>query len=99
MTFKELQSLVSVSCREQGVHRLDLFGSHAESKAHQDSDYDFLAVFEETSPALYAKRYFHLLHDLEDRLGKPVDLLTPDSIKRDSLRRQINRQKVCLYES
>ena len=99
MTVESLKSKVSQICKREGVRRLELFGSRARSSALAGKDYDFVAVFEDESPESYAKRFFRVLHGLEDVLDAPVDLLTPGSIKRESLRKQIEEEKVCLYES
>jgi predicted nucleotidyltransferase len=99
MSVESLKSKVSQVCQEEQVRRLDLFGSRARSGGLEGNDYDLIAILEDDSPEAYAKRFFRVLHGLEDVLDAPVDLLTPDSIKRESLRRRIEEEKVCLYES
>ena len=99
MGVEELKSRIQQACVDQGVRRLDLFGSRARSNALEGNDFDFLATFEESAPTEYSKRFFSLLHSLEDILGTPVDLLTTDSINKRSLRERIEKEKICVYGS
>ena len=99
MTDRDFRERVSQVCEGQGVRRLELFGSRARSPEMVGHDYDFVATFEDFSPEEYSRRYFKLLHGLEDSLGAPVDLLTPQSIHKESLRRKIEKEKICVYES
>lgn len=61
-----------------GVTRLALFGSAARSAARRDSDVDILVAFD--GPAT-AERYFGVQFYLEDRLGRPVDLVTEQALR------------------
>ena len=99
VTVEALKSKVEGVCRAQGVRRLDLFGSRARTDAREGNDYDFVATFADFPSGEYAKRYFGLLHSLEDILDAPVDLLTPDSIRKRSLKDRIEQDKICVYES
>ena len=99
MTDRDLRQKLSLICKDMGVRRLDLFGSRARSPAREGRDYDFVATFKEFPPEEYSKRYFGLLHCLEDSLGEPVDLLTPESIHKKSLKEKIEKEKICVYES
>src|SRR4029450_1980237 len=75
MTLEEIKQVAVPACREFKVKRLDLFGSRARGEGATASDIDLLVEFEE--PDLHpAKRFFGLLHHLEDALGCEVDLLT-----------------------
>jgi len=62
-----------------GVERIGLFGSHARDDADQRSDIDLIVEFAPgRTPDLFA--FAGLKLDLEQRLGAPVDLFTPQSI-------------------
>jgi hypothetical protein len=61
-----------------GVKRLRLFGSTARDEAREDSDVDILVEF--AAPATF-DGYFGLLHFLEERLGRSVDLVTEKGLK------------------
>ncbi|AUB80345.1 nucleotidyltransferase family protein [Candidatus Thiodictyon syntrophicum] len=58
--------------RRYGVGRAYLFGSIAEGRAHARSDVDLLVM------DVPAAIYWDLRHDLEQALGRPLDLLTQD---------------------
>ncbi|MEK6984262.1 MAG: nucleotidyltransferase domain-containing protein [Nanoarchaeota archaeon] len=55
-----------------GVKKLVLFGSYARNESNKDSDIDFLVEFEE-GRGLFDD-FIHLVHFLEDLLGKRIDL-------------------------
>ena len=79
MTLEEIKQVAVPACREFKVKRLDLFGSRARCEGVTASDIDLLVEFEE--PDLHpAKRFFGLLHHLEDALGCEVDLLTINTV-------------------
>lgn len=62
-------------CRSRGVRRLAVFGSAVTDRFdHARSDVDFLVEFEpDIADAFDA--YFGLAEDLENALGRPVDLV------------------------
>ncbi len=97
MKADELKSLVEPVCREFNVKRLDVFGSSTQGTATASSDVDLLVEFQEPeiSPA---KRFFGLLHQLEDLLGCPVDLLTTVSLRNPYFRKRVLGERVLLYE-
>ncbi len=81
LTLEEIKRIAAPACREFGVKRLDIFGSLARGEGTAESDVDLLVEFEE--PEMHpSKRFFGLLHHLEDALGREVDLLTFSSIKK-----------------
>lgn len=61
-----------------GVTEPALFGSTARNPAHPASDVDILVAF--SGPATSA-RYFGVQFYLEDRLGRPVDLVTHGALR------------------
>jgi hypothetical protein len=64
--------------REFAVASLALFGSVARDEARPDSDVDVLVEFSET-PGL--SEYMRLKWWLEERLGRPVDLVMKGALK------------------
>ncbi|WP_165233331.1 nucleotidyltransferase family protein [Aquisphaera insulae] len=64
-------------CRKYGVASLRVFGSMARGDDRSDSDVDILATFEEKATFDY---FMGLKLDLEELLGRRVDLLTPKSL-------------------
>jgi predicted nucleotidyltransferase len=60
------------------VRELTLFGSFARDDAEADSDVDILVEFD--GPAT-SRRFFGVLFDLEDLLGRSVDLVTDKALR------------------
>jgi predicted nucleotidyltransferase len=73
-----------------GVTRLALFGSTARNEAGTASDLDVLVAFD--GPAT-AKRYFGVLFALEDRLGRPIDLVSQKALRAE-LRPHVERDLI-----
>ena len=96
MTVEEIKQIAVPACREFKVKRLDLFGSRARGEGATASDIDLLVEFEE--PDLHpAKRFFGLLHYLEDAFGCEVDLLTMSSLRNPYFRRRVLKERVNIY--
>ena len=96
MTLEEIKKVATPACREFKVKRLDLFGSLARGEYTAESDVDLLVEFEE--PDLHpSKRFFGLLHHLEDALGCEVDLLTVNSLSNLYFRRRVFKERMNIY--
>ena len=67
-------------CRRYGLAELSVFGSFAREEAGSDSDVDLL--FELTPEARLGFGLFDLEAELVELFGRPVDLLSKDSIHR-----------------
>jgi len=67
---------------EQGVVNLRLFGSYARDEAGPDSDVDLLVDL--AKPMGF--RFFSLAEELEDALGRGVDLVTDDGLRNPYIR-------------
>jgi len=61
-----------------GVKRCGLFGSFLHERQNLQSDIDLLVEFE-TDKKTY-DNYIHLAFFLEELFGRPVDLVTPESL-------------------
>ena len=96
MTLEDIKRLAVPACREFNVKRLDLFGSYARGEESAESDVDLLVEFEEPDLHL-SKRFFGLLHHLEDGLGCKVELLTARGLRNPYFRRKVFKEKVTLY--
>jgi hypothetical protein len=96
MTVEEIKKVAIPACQEFNVKSLDLFGSMARNEGTSDSDIDLLVEFDapELNPS---KRFFGLLHRLEDAFGCEIDLLTVGGLKNPYFRRRVFREKVAIY--
>jgi hypothetical protein len=84
-------------CRRFRVQRLEVFGSAATDRFDPElSDIDFLAEFEPAGGDLF-HRFFGLIEELERLFHRPVDLLTPRSIRNKYLLASINRTRSTVY--
>lgn len=87
-------------CRRYGVARLETFGSFATGDAGPESDLDLLVTFKPDSRI--GLEFVSLQQELEEILGRPVDLLTRASVERSPnkyFRRFALRHTEPLYES
>jgi predicted nucleotidyltransferase len=97
MTIEQIKKVVAPVCRQLDVKRLDLFGSVARGEGDTESDVDLLVEFAPPDSLLH-RRFFGLLHQLEDVLGRKVDLLTFKGLRNPYFRRRVLQERVNIYE-
>ena len=97
MRIEDIKKAAAPACRDFNVKRLDAFGSAARGTSTASSDVDLLVEFRrpEIKPA---RRFFGLLHQLEDSLGCEVDLLTLGSLRNPYFRKRVKEERVSIYE-
>jgi uncharacterized protein len=88
---------ISQLCDQLAVARLDLFGSASQGKLDV-GDFDFFVELLPSEQASQARRYVALAEGLEALLGKPVDLVTPRSVRNPFFARALEQQRVAVYE-
>lgn len=85
-------------CRKHHVRRLDVFGSAAGAGFDPvSSDFDFLVEFDELPSGGYATAFFGLKDDLEQMLGRRVDLVIPSAIRNPYFRQSVEANRALLY--
>ncbi len=88
MQFSEKTRLrIEELCKKNKVRELSLFGSRARGESSESSDYDLLVDFEPNS-GISLFEFSRLQIDLEEALGKKVDLVPKPGLKpliRDSI--------------
>jgi predicted nucleotidyltransferase len=85
-------------CREHHVRRLEVFGSAARADFDPvSSDLDFLVEFEPMAPVAYSQAYFSLKEALEALFKRPVDLITPASLKNPYFRASLAASSERVY--
>lgn len=93
------QREVAALCRQFNVARLEIFGSAATPRFDpQRSDLDFIVTFADETFGTLADRYFNLAAALEKLFQRPVDLLTPRSLRNPYFIQEVNRTRQTLYE-
>ena len=97
MNLQEIARIANPACSEFGVKRLEVFGSVARGSFTDSSDVDLLVEFGEPDRAP-AKRFFGLLHHMEDELGCKVDLLTFAGLRNPYFKKRVEQEKVTIYE-
>lgn len=86
-------------CRQYDVSRLELFGSAARGTDFdpQKSDFDFLVEFKPDSSLSPLKQFFGLAQELEELLGRHVDLVEAASVKNPFVQASINQSREIVY--
>ena len=79
-----------------GAKKVSLFGSYARGEETPESDVDLLVKFDHSNPiGLFA--YARMWRELEERLGRKVDLVE-DGTLRPAAEISANRDKKIIYE-
>ena len=96
---RRISDVVTVGCSHfPSVRRAYLFGSFARGDASPTSDVDLrLVIGDEGTFSLYDLA--RLKKELEDGLGRAVDLVTAAEIGNPNLAQAIEREKVLVYDS
>lgn len=85
-------------CRHYHVRRLELFGSAASSEFNPDtSDLDFLVLFDELEPAIYADTYLGFYESLTTLFDRHIELVSTTAITNPYLLEGIQRNRETLY--
>jgi predicted nucleotidyltransferase len=97
---EDKQTALVELCSRYRVERLYVFGSAVSERfdSHH-SDLDFLASFVDREPTgEYADRYLDFAERLEQLFGRPVDLVTEQSIRNPYFRREVESTRQLIYE-
>ena len=96
MTLDEIKKIAIPVCKEFGVERLDIFGSFARGEERVTSDLDFIVEFNDPAHKP-SKRYFGLLHHLEDVFHCGIDLVTLNGVRNPYFRDRIMKERINVY--
>lgn len=95
---KQLICIVQDYFSTQPVLKAWLFGSYARGEQTPESDVDILVVFDqETGKGVSLLKHIGIALDLEDLLGKKVDLITEGSLL-PYARETAEKDKILIYE-
>ena len=101
MQFKDnQQDYIQQLCIKHYVKSLYLFGSYANENQREESDVDFIVVFDNSSMIEfdYFDNYMSLKESLEDYLNKVVELIEGQAIKNPVFKKAIDKEKILVYE-
>jgi predicted nucleotidyltransferase len=76
-TINEITDRLTPVFEQNGVTKAILFGSYAKGTATEESDVDIVVALQPTERAI---RYFGVLGDIKEALGKDVDMVPQRSI-------------------
>jgi len=89
---------IKILCNQQRVKALYVFGSVLTEAFNECSDIDLLVEFEKIDPIDYLDRYYGLKFELEEILGREIDLLEAQAISNPMFKELIDKQKLVVYE-
>lgn len=85
-------------CKKYDAKSLTLFGSALTDEFDPEkSDFDFLLELNESKNGFH--KYFEIKQELEELLGREVDLVMPKAIKNELLRKYIYQKIRLCYAS
>jgi hypothetical protein len=93
---KNIYKLIDL-CKLHKVSELYIFGSILTDKFSDNSDIDMLVQFENIDILEYFDNYMDLKENLENLLGRPVDLLENQAIRNPIFRKVVDRNKKLVY--
>ena len=98
-TLDEIAGIIAPIAARYGVDRIFIFGSYARGEADENSDID-LCIEAVAIKGLFALS--GLYANLEEALGKELDLITAKSLKYnddDSFKNNLENERVVIYEA
>ena len=84
-------------CEKHKVESLYVFGSVLTERFNDESDIDFVVVFDKAKVEDYFANYFDFKYALEDLLNRSVDLVEEQTIRNIYLRQNIDASKQLIY--
>jgi predicted nucleotidyltransferase len=84
-------------CEKHKVASLYVFGSVLTDRFNDESDIDFVVVFDKANVEDYFDNYFDFKYALEDLFNRSVDLVEDQTIKNTYLRQNVDASKQLIY--
>ena len=95
MSTQAMSKVIADYFKTQPVLKAWLFGSFARGEETPISDVDILVVLDHSQPI--GLKFFGMWNDLEQLLGRSVDLVTEGSLA-DFARKSVEQDKILIYE-
>lgn len=90
---------IAALCERYGVAHMELFGSAAVGGFNENtSDYDFLVELDSQAEGSKARRWIGLADELEQLLGRHVDLVSPRYIRNPFFRQAVESSRTVIYD-
>lgn len=89
----EIQKIIQPILWKYPIKSASIFGSYARQEAHTESDIDILMEFSSTISLL---QFVNIQLELEDLLGKKVDLVELSTLK-PQLKANILKEQIAIY--
>lgn len=103
-TLEELEQKITPIAQKYDIPAVYIFGSYARNQATDDSDIDIL-ITREGSKLVTMFDLGAFYNDLNESLGKTLDLVTEDALTQDEVRRRtpwfldnLRRERVKIYD-
>lgn len=99
-TMKLIQRHISqiiALCEKHKVTSLYVFGSVLTDSFNNESDVDFVVIFDKAKVEDYFDNYFDFKYALQDLLGREVDLVEDQTIRNKYLRQNVDASKQLIY--
>jgi predicted nucleotidyltransferase len=84
-------------CRKHGVKEFYVFGSVLRKDFTATSDVDFLVEFDWSDETNLSGRFFGLKSELEELLGRVVDLVCYSAIRNPYFKEEVDETKRAIY--
>lgn len=92
-----LQKII-VLCKKYKVKRLYVFGSILTPRFNDNSDVDFSAIFHhDPDPLVAGENFMNFYMELENLMGRRIDLVDEDFIRNKYFREELNETKQLIY--
>lgn len=88
---------ITTLCKRYKVAQLFVFGSILTPHFNKQSDIDFIVNFNKEQIKDYFSNFFDLKYELENVLGREVDLLEEQAIRNCYLKENIEQTKTLVY--
>ncbi len=84
-------------CSHHQVDKMYVFGSVLNPEFNKDSDIDILVKFKPIKLEGYFSNYISLKNQIEELLGRKIDLVEEQTLRNPVLIRSINKSKELIY--
>lgn len=92
-----LQKIIAL-CKKYRVKSLYVFGSILTPRFNENSDVDFSATFNhDPDPLVAGENFMNFYMDLEDLMGRRIDLVDEDFLRNKYFIEELNETKQLIY--